>query len=47
MDVDGQHDPVGSEMYGFTSEQVDAPETIFGLAWKCKPGRQIACDPLE
>ena len=38
MDVDGQHDPVGSEMYGFTSEQVDAPETIFGLAEKCKPG---------
>jgi hypothetical protein len=31
IDIDGKHDPVGSEMYGFTSEQVDAPETIFGL----------------
>ena len=38
MDIDGQHDPVGFEMYGFTSEQVDTPETVFGVAEKCKPG---------
>ena len=32
MDIDGQHDPVGSEVYGFISEQVDTPETVFGYA---------------
>ena len=48
IDIDGQHDPVGSEMpecrtNRFTSEQVDrsgvpAPETVFRLAEKGKPG---------
>jgi len=47
MDIDGQHDPVGFEMYGFTSGQVDAPETVFGVAEKCKPEWQIECDQLE